>query len=102
MHIFVHGFCDGNDRAASRDYQRQFPERYVQNHETFGSMFNYLKENRTFPKSKYKRALDRLLEGHILDAVEALQVIYTLITTIKYNDCMDKMKSRDKWLVGLE
>lgn len=37
---------------------RRFPEGRIPNYQTFRSMFNYLQENGTFPKSKSGRALD--------------------------------------------
>lgn len=60
--IFVYGFCDGNDKVATREYQNLFSERWVPNHLQFGSVLNALKENRTFTKSKSEQELDRLQE----------------------------------------
>lgn len=71
-HNFFNRFCDGNGRAANREYQRRLPERERPNYQTFGSMFNfYLKQNGTFPQLKSERPLDHLQENQIIDADEA-------------------------------
>lgn len=47
--IFVYGFCDGNGRAASREYELRFPGRRCPNHQTFSNVFSFVREKGHFP-----------------------------------------------------
>lgn len=49
--LFVYGFCDGNGRAAEREYRRRFPERRVPHHGTFSTVFQFLREHGKLPSS---------------------------------------------------
>lgn len=50
--IVIYEFCDRNNRSAIKEYQRRIPLTRVLNHQTFGSMLNYLKEHGKNPKPK--------------------------------------------------
>ena len=47
--IFVYGYCDGNGRAAAREYERRFPGRRCPNHQTFANVFAFIREEGHFP-----------------------------------------------------
>lgn len=42
---FIYGFCNGNARAAVREYRRRFPNRPTPNHQTFRDIHRRLAEN---------------------------------------------------------
>lgn len=47
--IFVYGFCNGNGRAAVREYRRRFPGRRCPYHKTFANVFLFAGEHGHFP-----------------------------------------------------
>ena len=70
--LFVYGFCNGNGRAAVRQYQQRFPNRRTPNHQTFGYVYGFLAEHGTLPAGKKERAViaeNILAEENILDIV---------------------------------
>lgn len=50
--MFVYGFCNGNSRAAAREYHRRFPNRRTPAHVTFASVFQYSRNHGRFPGSQ--------------------------------------------------
>ena len=51
--IFVYGFCNGNSRAAQREYIQRFPNRRIPGHKTFDSVFRCLRTTGSFPLTSY-------------------------------------------------
>lgn len=47
--IYVYGFCDGNARAAVREYERRFPARRIPSRYTFARVFQFSREYGRFP-----------------------------------------------------
>lgn len=43
--LFIYGFCDGNARAAQREYQRRYPNRRVPNRAVFSGTYRRLAEH---------------------------------------------------------
>jgi hypothetical protein len=89
--IFVYGFCNGNGRAASREYRRRFPNRRTPSHPTFGSVFNYLRENGTFPSGTTERHVDEAQEDDIMDAVTMNPTISTRQVSRELNVTQSKV-----------
>ena len=48
MH-FVHGFCDGNARAAVEEYQRRFPDRRILSRSVFMRIHQTLRDTGSLP-----------------------------------------------------
>lgn len=70
--IFVYGFCDGNGRAAKREYQRRFPNRRVPDHKTFSEVYQFSREHGKFPSMTKHEHVPRAFpqEEQILQIVE--------------------------------
>ncbi|KAG8301312.1 hypothetical protein J6590_056782 [Homalodisca vitripennis] len=49
MH-FIYGFCDGNARAAQREYQARYPDRRLPSHSVFSRLHQRLVEGGTVHK----------------------------------------------------
>lgn len=56
--LFVYGFCNGNSRAAVREYERRFPGRRLPNHQTFSNIFNFLRQHGRFPTAKFNNIIE--------------------------------------------
>lgn len=71
--LFVYGFCNGNGKAAQREYERRFPGRRLPNDKTFSNVFSYLREHGKFPTVAENEHHERRhigLEHDILDIVQ--------------------------------
>lgn len=70
--IFVYGFCDGNGRAAKREYERRYPGRRVPSGSTFGRVFQYSREHGRFPGTHVAAGPQRNIERPRVDAQEEI------------------------------
>lgn len=71
--IYVYGFCDGNGRAARREYERRFPQRRTPNHTTFGKVYDYVRQHGRFPTVALNERNERQyvnLENDILNLID--------------------------------
>lgn len=89
--IFIYGYCNGNGRSAASEYHRRFPRRRIPNHQTFGSVFNYLKENGTFPEAKSERDVNPVQQENILNAVEENPKISTRKVSVQLGVSQSKV-----------
>ena len=46
---FVYGFCDGNARAAVKEYQMRFPDRRIQSRSVFTRIHQTLRDTGSLP-----------------------------------------------------
>lgn len=68
---YMYGFCDGNARAAAREYALRFPNRRPPNRETFSNTHRRFREGTLFTQTDRPGNLqhDAVAEELILDAV---------------------------------
>lgn len=68
---YMYGFCDGNARAAAREYALRFPNRRPPNRETFSNTHRRFREGTLFTETDRPGNLqhDAVAEELILDAV---------------------------------
>lgn len=71
--IYVYGFCDGNARAAVREYERRFPNRRVPNHQTFTSVFQHVRDHGSFPNVSTRS--DRPMQLNVNEQENILQMV---------------------------
>lgn len=57
--IYIYGFCDGNSRAAKREYELRFPGRRSPNFKTFIRVFNYMRRYGRFPTAQLNEHRER-------------------------------------------
>jgi hypothetical protein len=50
---YIYGYCDGNEEAAVKEYQWQFPEHRVPDQQIFSSVHQNLKESGKFPQPRH-------------------------------------------------
>ena len=70
--IYVYGFCDGNGKAAEREYRRRFRNRRTPNHTIFSEVYQFSKEHGQFPS----RAKHEYVSIDIQQREEVLQIVY--------------------------
>lgn len=70
MH-FVYGFCNGNARAAEREYHRRFPNRVVPHHTTFTAIHLRLTAN-----GIRSQPAERIHGGNLHNEEEVLRLIF--------------------------
>lgn len=71
--IFVYGYCNGNARAAAREYRRRFPERRTPHHTNFPRTFNFSREHGRFPnvrRNVERRIRNPIQHENIVDMAE--------------------------------
>jgi transposase len=70
--IFMYGFCNGNSRAAKREYQRRFPNRRVPHFQTFAYVYQFSREHGKFPTVANPEHVRRVVhrENEILQVVD--------------------------------
>lgn len=88
--VYIYGFCNGNSRAACREYQRRFPNRRVPNHQTFSAVFLHLRTHGSFPtiSTNYERQVQQNLneEENILQIIEGNPELSTRRVSARMNE----------------
>lgn len=70
--IFIYGFCNGNGRAAEREYRLRFPGRRHPNHKTFSMVFQYSRQHGKFPTSA---VVERVLQQGVQEHNNILNIV---------------------------
>ncbi|KAG8260303.1 hypothetical protein J6590_099946 [Homalodisca vitripennis] len=60
MH-FIYGLCDGNARAAQREYRARYPDRVTPSSQVFSRLLQRLTETGSFHKLKRERGIEGLM-----------------------------------------
>jgi hypothetical protein len=58
---FIHGFCDGNAKAAMRKYQDQYPDRRQSNRYVFTTVHSSLKNKQVHSFHQHQLAVADLM-----------------------------------------
>lgn len=69
--MFVYGKCEGNSRAAVREYRLRFPSRRIPNHQTFSAVFSCIAQYGRVPDRKKDRQRNLERSDEVLQLIQA-------------------------------